>query len=530
MRDILITGGTVYDGTGAPPVAADVLVSGEKIADLLPREAGMAVPPDCQRIDAAGHVVAPGFVDVHSHSDLNCLLSPGCESKLFQGITTEIVGNCGMSAFPVLSTMDDEISGPYAQAGRKACWSSASGYFDTVDAAAPALNYASFVGHSNVRAEVMGFSDRAPDSAELSRMTSLVEQALEEGALGLSTGLIYMPGMYAKTAEIIALQKAAARKGGIYSSHVRGEGDRLKAAATEFLRVIREVGCQGQYSHLKASGRRNWGLVPWIIEEIEKINSSGGFVRFDKYPYVASGTELSSLLPRWAHEGGREEAANRLREPRPRERLIRELREDYAGYSPWSGVLLTDPGSAEFSRFSGQTIEQIARELAIDPYELYVELLVASSFRATICNFTMSQDETDLAILHPCGMVCSDAEIRTTTGPLAGGSPHPRAFGAFPKFFRDYVFDTKRLSLEAAIAKATSIPCDTFGFVGRGRVARGCFADLVIFDAARLRDRSTFSEPLNYSEGVQAVVVNGTVTMLDGVPTGERGGRVLRRQ
>ena len=528
MPDVLIRGGIVYDGSGKPPLEADVLVSGAAILDVITRHSPEQPSADCV-IDAAGRIVTPGFIDVHSHSDMNLFVAPDCDSKLFQGITTEIVGNCGMSAFPPLDRMDDEISLLYARAGHAPDWRDAQGYFSKVDEARPALNYASFVGHGNVRAQIMGYDDRPPDTGELRAMQKIVEESVEAGALGFSTGLIYTPGMFADTDEIIALQQAAARNGGIYASHVRGEGDRLTTASEEFMRVIRAVDCQGQYSHLKASGRRNWGQVPQIIEQIEKLNDAGGFVRFDKYPYVASGTDLASLLPRWVHNGGRDAAVARLQDAKQRARVIRELVDDYGKFSPWAGVLIVDSGAPEFAQYNGKTVEQIAEKTNADPYELFIELLIRSRLTATICNFTMNQDETDLAILHPHGMVCSDGEVRTTAGQLAHGSPHPRSFGSFPRFLRNYVLDTPRLTMEAAIAKITSMPCETFGFAKRGRIEPGYFADILVIDPKTLSDKATFAEPLQYSEGIETVIVNGTITMRDSKPTGRRAGHALRR-
>ncbi len=529
MLDLLIRNGTVVDGSGDPPIPADVGVENGRIAFVRPRGGDAPAPEARGVIDAAGRLVTPGFVDVHSHSDFNILIDPNGESKVRQGITTEIVGNCGMSAFPLGPVMRDEEWEIKPRRGLDLDWVTTREYFDRLDAARPAFNIATFVGHGNVRGAVMGWADRPPAPDELRAMQGQVEEALEAGALGLSTGLIYAPGMFADTAEIVALQRAAARHGGIYASHVRGEGDRLIPAADEFMKVVEATGCQAQYSHLKASGPRNWGKVGYVIERIEEINSRAGPVRFDKYPYTASATEMASLLPRWVRDGGRDPAVARLRDPALRRRLIGELRDDYRDHDPWPGILLVEAMCGEYAACEGRNLREIGKMAGMDPEEVFAEILIHSRLGATVCNFTMSQDDTDRAILHPLGMVCSDAECRCTRGPLAEGAPHPRAYGAFGKFFRDYVKERRLLPLEQAVAKVTALPCATFGFRQRGQIRGGWHADLLVIDWDRFEDRAHFAAPHQYCAGVEAVIVNGVLTVCDGAYTGDRGGRVLRR-
>ncbi|MCX7717833.1 MAG: D-aminoacylase [Candidatus Sumerlaeaceae bacterium] len=525
---IIIRNGTIVDGTGASPFTADVLIEGECIADVAPQ----GLPPDMdadETIDASGRLVTPGFVDVHGHSDFPIVADPAGRSKITQGITTEVFGNCGMSAFPLQGAARADALATHSWLGLDMTWTSADEYFNVVDCLRPAFNIASFVGHGNVRASVMGMDDRPPRPDELRAMEREVEEAIEAGAVGLATGLIYAPGMFAATDEIIALQRAATRKGGIHASHVRGEGDRLLDAAAEFLDIVRSTGCQGQYSHLKASGRRNWGKVTQIIEMIERHNAVGGCVRFDKYPYTASSTELASLLPRWVRDGGRDAAADRLKDPAIRRRAANEVREDLAGFTDWQDIVIVDPACDRFRRWTGRSLADLAQGEAMDPEIAFIELLTESRLTAYIVNFSMSQDDTDAALLHPQCMVCTDGEALATDGPLAHGCPHPRAFGSFGKYLRDYVCERPLLRIEEAVRKATSLPCETFGFRRRGRVEAGHYADILVIDASRFADHSRFEDPHHYCTGLEAVIVNGTVTVRRDQLTGKRAGRVLRR-
>ena len=525
---IIIRNGTIVDGTGPPAFTADVLIEGECIADVAPQGLPPAMDAD-ETMDATGCLVTPGFVDVHGHSDFPIVADGAGRSKITQGITTEIFGNCGMSAFPLRGAARVEALAAHAWLSLHLAWSTADEYFDLLDRRRPAFNVASFLGHGTLRGSVMGMEDRPPRQEELQAMEREVEEAVEAGALGLATGLIYAPGMFAETDEIVALQRAATRKGGIYASHVRGEGDRLLDAAAEFFDVVRATGCQGQYSHLKASGRRNWGKVQKIMDMIEQHNAAGGYVRFDKYPYIASSTELASMLPRWVRDGGRDAATDRLKNPETRRRAAAEVREDLAGFTDWADIVIVDPACDRFHPWTGRTLAELAQGESMAPEDAFIELLAASRLAAYIVNFSMSQDDTDAALLHPHCMVCSDGEALATEGPLAYGCPHPRAFGSFGKYVRDYVRERPLLTIEEAVRKATSLPCETFGFNRRGCVQAGYFADVLVLDAGRFADHSRFEDPHHYCTGLNTVIVNGTVTVRNDQLTGQRAGRVLRR-
>lgn len=526
MTDLLITNGTIYDGTGAEPFRAHLVIEGDRIADVIRDDEALPATPK-NRIDATGKIVTPGFVDAHGHSDMNVLANPHAESKLRQGITTEVIGNCGSSAFPLRGAALQDEQESNESIGVTIDWTTAAGYIERLRAARPAINLVSFVGHSCIRGSVMGFEDRPPTDDEMAAMKREVEEAMDAGAVGVSTGLIYSPGMFSTPAEIIELQKVAAGRGGIYSSHVRGEGDTLLEAADEFFEVVEGAGCAGQFSHLKASGPGNWGKVARVIEKIEALNEKGLQVRFDKYPYIASSTSLSSLLPRWSRDCGRDATLERLADPELRRKMIDEAAEHNEGSDGWASVLVNQAGATEYERFQGHTVKEIAAVLGMDPGETFAELLVKSRLNTSICNFTMSQEETDAAILHPLGMLCTDAGARAPYGALSHDTPHPRAYGTFGKFFRDYVKERTLLTLEQAVAKATSLPCETFRLKDRGVLRKGAFADVLVIDWENFRDQAKFADPHHYCSGLDAIIVNGRLTVLHGNNTGERGGQFL---
>ena len=532
MIDILIKNARLIDGTSAPACVADILIKDERICDVI-RHDGAFTPGDSEAktvIDAADRIVTPGFVDAHSHSDFNVLINPGAESKIHQGVTTEIVGNCGASAFPLRGASLQDALDENQSYGLEIDWPDAAGYLDRINATRPSVNIATFVGHGNIRASVIGYEDRPPSQDDSRAMAREVEAAMDAGALGLSTGLIYAPGLFADTAEIIELQRTAARRGGIYSSHVRGEGDELPEAAREFLEIVQETDCQGQFSHIKASGPRNWGKVKAVIDDISRANDHGGRIWFDKYPYIASSTSLSSLLPRWIRAGGRDATLEQLADTSLRKRIITESVKNNEGRDGWNSVTICDAACDRFGEFQGASIGDIARKTGMTADDIFIEVLMTSRLDASICNFTMSQDDTDYAITHPLGMIGSDSGCRAPSGPLSKSCPHPRSYGTFGKYFRDYVRERPLLTLENAVAKITSMVCDIFGLKNRGRIAPGCYADVLILDIGRFSDRATYTAPHQFCSGLDTVIVNGGLTIHNGEATGRRNGKALRRQ
>lgn len=530
--DVLITNCTVVDGSGRASFRADVAVRDERIVEITPLPSRERIPEAAARQVLCGEtlLLVPGFVDVHGHSDLNILACPMAESKLRQGITTEIFGNCGESAFPLFGAFRKCVEEDMKRLGLEPLWRGAEDYFKYIEALRPAVNVATYVGHGSIRAAVLGFDDRSPSGNELDQMKREVRRAMDAGAIGLSTGLIYPPGIFATTDEIIELQRVASEKGGIYSSHVRGEGDLLLQAADEFLQIALHTGSQAQFSHLKASGRRNWGKVLHVLSAIEDAANNGLNVWFDKYPYIASSTSLASLLPRWVLAGGSEQTLSLLADSQQKAHIIEEAEYANEGCDGWDSVLIVDPACDEFAECAGRSIGQIARELGRAGGDVFIDLLIASKLRTSICNFTMNWEETDMVLQHPRGFVCTDGACRAPYGPLSYGAPHPRVYGTFGAYFRRYVKELKSLTLEEAIRKVTSLPCQIFGFRNRGEIRVGYYADMLLLDWEKFRDQADFTLPHQYCTGIEMVMVNGVVTLLRGSSTGQRGGRVLRRE
>ena len=529
IYDFVYANVLICDGKATPLREGHVAVLGDRIAHILPADA----PSPLSKRFVDGHgtlVLAPGFIDVHSHSDYTALAYPLSESKIAQGITTEILGNCGFSAAPLRGALLDDEKLAQAHLHLPWDWQSIQEYFDRLDRAQPAVNVASFVGHRNIRAAVMGFADRRPTQEELRAMEHEVEAALEAGALGLSTGLIYIPGLFANTDELIELAKVVARHGGLYASHVRGEGDRLVKAAEEFFEIVDRASVAAQYSHLKASGRRNWGKVRYVIEQIEKRRSEGALVAFDRYPYTASSTELSSLLPRWVFSGGREETLERLAQPQVRRQIRKELEEDFGDASPWNDILLAKISDKELSAYCGWQLSAMARHLGTDEFDLFFDLLLAGRLEVWICHFTMSEDDMVTVLTHPLCMVCTDAESHSFHKAGVSSAPHPRGFAAFVKFLRYFVREHRLLALEEAVRKMTSFPAQMFGLTDRGIIAAGYAADLVLFDPEAITDKAEFGKTPLPAAGIELVMVNGIVSYERGTFTGQRAGRVLRRK
>lgn len=531
MFDLIIYNAHIVDGTGAPVFVGHVAVKGEEIADVIPAHAAETPPVSSARVvlDASGKLLTPGFIDVHGHSDLNIFACPEAESKVRQGITTEIVGNCGESAFPLFGPFRQSTMEELRRLELEPRWNSAEQYFACVEAIKPACNIASYVGHGSVRAAVMGYEDNDPTDVQLHQMKREISAAIQSGAIGMSTGLIYPPGIFSTVGELVELQQAAQKYDGIYSSHIRSEGDLLLQATDEFLEITTRSGSQGQFSHLKASGPRNWGKVSFVIETLEEAIARGANIWWDKYPYIASSTSLASLLPKWVLAGGRKAAIDRLRDKSLQMEIVAEAEQANEGCKGWESVLIVDAGCDEYADLQGLSIGEAARRKDFSAQEMFIALLTASELKTAICNFTMNWEETDIAITHPRGMVCTDAACRAPKGILSHDAPHPRAYGTFGAFFRRYVKEKGSLSLEDAVRKVTSLPCEVFKIKKRGKIEKGYFADLLIIDWDRFQDVSDFAAPHRFCDGLRTVVVNGKITFHDSAYTGLRGGRVLRK-
>jgi len=528
VLDLAIEGATVVDGTGTPGSRTDVGVRDDTIVAVgdLSRE------PAGSRLNAAGKVVAPGFIDMHSHSDWRLWANRRAESKIRQGVTTEVVGNCGFSPAPASTEFLEDLRGfaLYLPAGMDFAWRSVGEYLRAFDREGTALNVVQLVGHGTLRIAAMGFARRAPTAGELSVMRGLLAEAMEAGAWGLSTGLIYAPGSYATTAEIVELARVAARHRGFYASHIRGEGATLLEAVAEAITVGREGGLPVQVSHVKAAGRPNWGGVTRALALIDAARGEGLDVMADVYPYTASSTTLRTLLPDWALEGGVDAMTARLADPDTRARIRRELEAPVTGQSlldriGWENVMISY--CARRKDAEGRRVSELAATRGMDPLDAALELIVDERGRAYMILFQLDEADLRTALVHPHVMIGSDGSALAPYGELSAGKPHPRSYGTFPRVLGAYAREERVLSLAQAIHKMTGLPARRLGLRDRGVIRPGARADLVVLDARSVADQATYAEPHRYPTGIEYVLVNGRFVIKDGEHTGSLPGRVL---
>ncbi|OGV44516.1 MAG: hypothetical protein A2X46_01485 [Lentisphaerae bacterium GWF2_57_35] len=509
----------MYDGTGLKPFGADVGIRDGRIVEI----GDLSQAEADETVQAQGLCVCPGFIDVHSHSDAYLLIEPSAPSKIFQGVTTEVVGNCGASAAPRLGAF--QIPSDWQDKNYPGVWSSVADYRRLLEQARPAVNVVLLIGHRNLRVGVMGYEGRPSQPDEIRRMCALLEQALEEGGAGLSTGLIYAPGMFAQPEEIHALARVAAARNKIYTSHMRSEGARLLEAIDETLRVGRQTGIRVEISHLKTSGRKNWHLVDAALDRIRSARAEGLNVAADRYPYTAACTDLDVILPDWAAEGGRETILARLGSATTRKKIREEIlagRDD----AYWTGVLIGSTWAPENASFQGMKLVDMASHLKLEPVDAAFHLFETDQLHTGAIFFGMSEENMWKILAEPYVMIGSDASIRSPEGPLSKDHPHPRAYGSFPFFLRA-AFDGKTVEPAEAIRKMTSLPAAHFQLTDRGVLAKGKYADVVAFDPQRLSTPASYAKPHQLASGIQAVVVNGAMTIRDGRLTGERTGKLL---
>ena len=529
MFDLKIDGAMVIDGTGRAGGRADVGIRGEvieAIGDLSREPAGRV-------LNASGRVLAPGFIDMHSHSDWRLWGNRRAESKIRQGVTTEVVGNCGFSPAPTSTAFLEEMRrfALYVPAGMDFSWRSVGDYLRTFDRGGTALNVIQLVGHGTLRVAAMGFARRPPSADELTTMQRLMHDAMEDGAWGLSTGLIYAPGSYATTEEIVAVARVLARQRGFYASHIRGEGATLLDAVREAIRIGREAELPVQISHVKAAGRPNWGKVADALALIDAARAEGLDVMGDVYPYTASSTSLRTLLPDWVLEGGVDAMLKRIEDAGLRSRIRKELEAPpVAGQSlldrvGWDNVMIA--WCPKRKDAEGRRIAEIAAARRLDPLDAVFELLRDAQGVASMILFQLDEADLRRALAHPHVMIGSDGSALATSGEMSAGKPHPRSYGTFPRVLGEYAREQRVLSLPEAIHKMTGLPARRLGLRDRGVIRVGARADLVIFDAKRIADRATYEDPHRYPVGVEHVVVNGSIVVKDGDHTGSLPGRVL---
>jgi len=521
----LIKNAMLYDGTGRDGYVTDILIDGDRVAEV----ARGLTAPGAQVINAAELAATPGFIDIHSHSEFSLLAEPAAPSKIMQGVTTEVSGNCGMSAAPLLGECAAHRRKDLDEYGIKETWPDFGRFFDLMEGARPAVNFATYCGHGNVRASVTGYTDREPSEDEYRHMERLLDEAMEAGALGLSTGLIYPPGVYSETEELIRLAKVAAKRGGVYSSHMRSEGAKVLDAISEAVRIGREAGLPVQISHLKTAGPSNWGKLTDVVHAVNAARSSGLDITADRYPYVASSTDLDAILPSWTYEGGVDEELRRISDPATRERIKNEIVETHPDPDYWRRVMIASVETEENRELEGRTLEYAAMERGLHPVDALFDILVEERVRAQAIYFTMSEDNLRVFLRQDWMMVGSDSTARALSGVTRQGKPHPRGFGSFPRVLGMYARDEGVITLAQAVRKMTSMPAEKLGLRGRGHIKAGSYADLVIFDPVTVRDKATFEEPYQFPMGIKYVLVNGELAVDDGVQTNARAGRVLRK-
>jgi N-acyl-D-amino-acid deacylase len=526
---LLIRNGTVMDGSGAPGRAADVAVEGERIVAVAPGLGGQAD----RVIDAAGKVVAPGFIDMHSHSDLFYFGCPSAESKIRQGVTTEVVGMCSFSQAPLRPEQRDVVRGWAGGIGASLDLKAETfaQYLDALRAMRPSVNVVHFVGHGALRIAGMGFEARPAGPDDLKAMQRLLGEAMDAGAFGFSTGLVYAPSAYSETAELIALARAMAPRGGLYFSHIRGESSMLLDSFTEAIRIGEEAGVGVQISHVKASGRENWPKIDAALRMFETARARGVDVAGDVYPYNAGSTKLDNMMPAWAHDGGIARLLERLADRATRRRIVEECLIDGERWGTVSqgGIGFDQVFIATCRRreLEGLNLAQIARQAGQPPAEVLMNLLLEEQCTVGMVSFSQSLDNVAKVLAHPALMIGSDSIPLYEGDGERPGKPHPRTYGTFPRVLGEYARERRLFPLETAVHKMTGMAAARLGLRDRGLVRPGAFADLAVFDPATVRDESTYAEPHRYAAGIPYVVVNGAVVVDDSRMSAARPGRIL---
>jgi N-acyl-D-amino-acid deacylase len=529
--DVVIANGRIVDGTGAPWFRGDVGIVGDRIAAI----GSLGDATAATRIDAANLIVAPGFIDLLGQSEFNVLVDPRAASKILQGVTTEVTGE-GSSIAPVNDRQILEASANAKHFGVAQDWRTLADYFKRLeDRSHTAINMATFAGAGGIRNYVIGKDDRPATPAELERMKQLVAQAMEQGALGLSTSLQYVPDRFASTDEIVELAKVAARYGGVYFTHQRSESARIVESLDEVFAIAERAQIPAEIWHLKTAYKANFGKMPDVLRRIEAARARGLDVTADQYPYTRASNGLDSCLPLWSREGGFDKTLPRLTDPATRERIKKDMDDPNAttwenqwyGANGGDGVMLSSVLNRDLAKYEGMTLSQIGKAMGKDPRDAVIDLVIADRGESSVITSIMDEEDVRTALKHPLVGVGTDSGAQAQDGRLSESKSHPRAWGSFPRILGHYVRDEHLLPLEEAIRKMTSKAADRVHLADRGLLRPGMAADIAIFDAATIRDVSTFDDPKHYATGVRHVFVNGKRVVADGAITAERPGRPL---
>jgi len=526
--DLLISNAHILDGAGSPWYEGSIAIKDGKIADI-----GRLGKVGAKRtIDARGLIVAPGFIDLHSHSDYALLVDGKAESKIRQGVTTEVIGE-HWSAGPVLGPAIPDVDRELATFGLRRNWSTLGEYFTVLQKRGTAVNIASYVGAGQVRLDVMGNVDRAPTSVELEQMESLVDQAMREGAIGLSAGLIYPPNSFAKTEELIELAKVAAKYGGIYTSHIRDEGDHETESLSEAIEIGIKAGLPVHVLHLKVAGQQNWGKMAEVVAQIQNARDHGLDITADQYPYIAGMTGLQMTLPPKYLEGTHQQVVARLKDAKAREEIrhlietgVQGWENHVQGAGGWHGVMVAAVQRPENKQYEGQRMDEVAKRMGKEPVDALCDLLASEETFPYAIYFAMSEPDVRIAMQQPWVGFGSDG-VAVNPDMTFMGRPHPRFYGTFPRVLGLYVREQKVLSLSDAVRKMTSLPAQIIGLSDRGRLLPGMAADIAIFDPKTVNDMATFDDPSRYPTGIPYVIVNGVVVIDQGKHSGALPGRVL---
>jgi len=532
--DLAILGGMVIDGTGQPGIKADVGLKGDRIA----RVGQVRKEEAAREISAAGAVVAPGFIDTHSHSDLMALAEPELLPKLMQGITTELLGQDGIGAAPMdakhTAQWRQYLSGLSGDPPISWNWRSLGQYAERLSVTPTGPNLALLLPQGNVRMVVIGLDNVPADSTQIKTMEEQVRKAMEEGALGISLGMIYMPCTYSRRDELVRLFRASGRMGGFFVVHIRSGGDRLLESIEEVVSMARDAEIPLHISHFKAAGKRNWHKMELALTAVEKAHREGIDITFDLYPYTAGSTMFLAILPPWALEGGVAKALLRLRDSSLRAQIREQFRnppppdpegpswENYVNNAGWENIKISSVEGEKNQTWVGKSVAEIAGQQGKDPAEMAFDILLEEEGRVGMIIFSMEEEKMVMGLRHPLGTICTDG--------LLGGRPHPRVYGTFPRVLGKYVRERKDLSLEEAVRKMTSLPARRLGLKDRGVVAEGKAADLVVFEPESVIDRATYDNPRQYPVGIRHVIVNGVLSVENGKFTGQLGGRVIKNR
>jgi N-acyl-D-amino-acid deacylase len=527
--DMVIRNGLVFDGTGSEPFEGDIGISGDRIV-FIDKHSAFSIQHSGIKsnkvIDAKGLTVAPGFIDTHAHSDFTLLADPRAEGKVYQGITTEINGNCGFSAAPIYGEVLKNREEDLKELGIRERWSTFKEYFGILEKRGITINFATLVGHGSIKACITGYQNRKILTAERRKMRVLIKKSIDDGAIGISTGLIYSPGVYSDTGELIEMARCCNKL--VYTSHMRSEGDTLIESIEEIIRIADEAGVNVHISHIKTSGEKNWQKIDNAISMIEKAREEGIRITCDRYPYTAASTDLDTILPSWIYDGGADEELNRLKNPKVQEIIKREILYEHPQKQYWANIHISSVSSEKNRWMEGKSIASIAYHENSEPVDMLFKILLEEKLRIDAIFSSMNEDNLKRFLSLPYIMIGTDSSARCTSGPTHKGKPHPRGFGSFPRFLGRYIRNKGLMSLSKAIHKITMLPAKTFGIRKRGILKKDAFADIVVFDYEKLIDRATFDEPFLKPEGIYYVIANGLPALWEQRLTGFNTGRILK--